>query len=84
MLYWLVGSHSSFYNLFFLSSLRSKGDKVIEASPDKYRIDNAENKLFIYKAGDEDAGEYTCQAVNAKTNTTEPVMKATIQVIGKS
>lgn len=67
------------FYLFF----RLKEDKVIEPKEDKFRIVDEENKLIILKTNDEDVGNYTCQAVNAKTNTTEQVMKANIRVIGK-
>lgn len=59
-----------------------KEDKVIEAKEDKYKIISEENKLIIFRTDDDDVGNYTCQAVNAKTNATEHVMKANIRVIG--
>lgn len=59
-----------------------KEDQPIVAS-EKYTIIDKENKLQISKANDGDVGNYTCQAVNAKTNATEVPVKAVFSVIGK-
>ncbi|KAE8753139.1 hypothetical protein FOCC_FOCC000062 [Frankliniella occidentalis] len=59
-----------------------KEDKVIEPTANKYIFKPEENTLMVYYASDDDVGNYTCQAVNAKTNSTESVMRAVIQVIG--
>lgn len=48
---------------------------------DRIKIIPEENKLVINKANEAHVGNYTCQAVNAKNNATEPVMKQIIQVI---
>lgn len=60
-----------------------KNDKPIGRSEgEKPRFVVSENKLTIYRAGEDDIANYTCQLVSGKSNTSSPV-KRVIQVIGK-
>lgn len=60
-----------------------KDDKPLQEITDKVRILPEENKVQIFRANEDDIANYTCQAVNVKTNSTDNIMKATLRVIGK-
>jgi len=64
---------------FWVFFLRSKDGKPITAN-EKYHIDENERKLTVVKTGEEDVGNYTCEATNAKSNVSEN--RADIIVIG--
>ncbi|XP_034246939.1 basigin [Thrips palmi] len=71
-------SNAESANQFVMTWLK-EGKPVVP--DDKIKIIESENKLVISKASEEHYGNYTCQAVNKKTNATENVMKKSIHVI---